>query len=262
MKTDIVTAESGTNNSIVATRIEPVKDPKINKVLFSLYEKLVKPLSLIETQVDRLNALNDEIEYNKDCTKSTLWRILRFWKYLAIPLFIINFIAGVIIESVASDELYYKIYFWLNKGLNLDLEAAIMFLAYPLLFLITIPTLIVIGVNIIHKLQNKKYQQEIDELVPAIGSEIKNIQDLVCFVPPKYRYSAAMEFFVDAYANSKVDNLKEAVNLYDTNNYREQMIQAQQATLEMMQSIAFNQLQQMDQLNKLEKDVWLSNIIF
>lgn len=35
---------------------------------------------------------------------------------------------------------------------------------------------------------------------------------MICFVPPEYRFSDAMRYFVESYQNSRVDDLKEAVS--------------------------------------------------
>lgn len=218
--------------SRINTRIEAVDDPKINKALFSIYEKLIEPFKKIEAKVTRINNLQGAIEENKEYTKCSFERILYFSKYIFFPLLIIN----IIIVSINMDnEILLRKFLPLEALFeflidNYDttfldlLYFAYCFLFHPIFLSFFIIGIIVITVNIIHKFQNEKYQKEIDEIMPIVNSEMEDISEVACFIPPNYRYSDALDFFVEAYANSKVDNLKEAVNLYDTNEYRQNML--------------------------------------
>ena len=71
-----------------------------------------------------------------------------------------------------------------------------------------------------------------------------------------------LAFFVDAYANSKIDNLKEAVNLCDTAEYRQMSLELQKMQIEALKGIEFNQLMISSQLDSLKRSVWLSNAVF
>ena len=225
--------------SRINTRIEAVDDPKINKALFSIYEKLIEPFKKIEAKVARINNLQELIEENKEYTKCSFSRILYFSKYIFFPL-IDNY------DTTFLDLLYF----------------AYCFLFHPIFLSFFIIGIIVITVNIIHKFQNEKYQKEIDELMPIVNSEMEDISEVACFIPPNYRYSDALDFFVEAYANSKVDNLKEAVNLYDTNEYRQNMLDYQAEMVEWTKAIAFAELEQAEQLKNIRSDIWLAEILF
>ena len=256
--------------SRINTRIEAVDDPKINKALFSIYEKLIEPFKKIEAKVARINNLQELIEENKEYTKCSFSRILYFSKYIFFPLLIIN----IIIVSINMDnEIFLRKFLPLEALFeflidNYDttfldlLYFAYCFLFHPIFLSFFIIGIIVITVNIIHKFQNEKYQKEIDELMPIVNSEMEDISEVACFIPPNYRYSDALNFFVDSYANSKVDNLKEAVNLYDTNEYRQNMLDYQAEMVEWTRAIAFAELEQAEQLKNIRNDIWLSEILF
>lgn len=256
--------------SRINTRIEAVDDPKINKALFSIYEKLIEPFKKIEAKVTRINNLQGAIEENKEYTKCSFERILYFSKYIFFPLLIIN----IIIVSINMDnEILLRKFLPLEALFeflidNYDttfldlLYFAYCFLFHPIFLSFFIIGIIVITVNIIHKFQNEKYQKEIDEIMPIVNSEMEDISEVACFIPPNYRYSDALDFFVEAYANSKVDNLKEAVNLYDTNEYRQNMLDYQAEMVEWTKAIAFAELEQAEQLKNIRNDIWLSEILF
>lgn len=256
--------------SRINTRIEAVDDPKINKALFSIYEKLIEPFKKIEAKVTRINNLQGAIEENKEYTKCSFERILYFSKYIFFPLLIIN----IIIVSINMDnEILLRKFLPLEALFeflidNYDttfldlLYFAYCFLFHPIFLSFFIIGIIVITVNIIHKFQNEKYQKEIDEIMPIVNSEMEDISEVACFIPPNYRYSDALDFFVEAYANSKVDNLKEAVNLYDTNEYRQNMLDYQAEMVEWTKAIAFAELEQAEQLKNIRSDIWLAEILF
>ena len=108
------------------------------------------------------------------------------------------------------------------------------------------------------KKKNIEYKASMGELENQLVEKVDEIKAVACYVPPKYRCSKYLSFFVDAYTNSKVDNLKEAVNLCDTAEYREARLEAQRKQLELLQRIEFNQLRISSQLDSLKRSVWLS----
>ena len=69
--------------SRINTRIEAVDDPKINKALFSIYEKLIEPFRQIEAKISLVNDLQEAIDDNEDYTKCSLERIFHFAKYFS-----------------------------------------------------------------------------------------------------------------------------------------------------------------------------------
>lgn len=256
--------------SRINTRIEAVDDPKINKALFSIYEKLIEPFKKIEAKVARINNLQELIEENKEYRKCSFARILYFSKYIFFPLLIINIIIvsinmdnEILLRKLLPLEALFEFLIDNYDTTFLDLlYFAYCFLFHPIFLSFFIIGIIVIIVNVIHKFQNEKYQKEIDELMPIVNSEMEDISEVACFIPPNYRYSDALDFFVDSYANSKVDNLKEAVNLYDTNEYRQNMLDYQAEMVEWTKAIAFAELEQAEQLKNIRNDIWLSEILF
>ncbi len=256
--------------SRINTRIEAVNDPKVNKILFSLYEKMVEPYRRIEAKISRVNDLQEAIDDNKDYTKCSFSRVIYFSKYLFIPLIIANLI--IVFSNSQNDEFITKYFplsdffeFVLDKFDSLFLEilsVAYVMVLHPIFVAMIFIGIIVIIVNIIHMIENKKNQKEIDELTPVINKEIYDLSEVSCYIPPDYRYSKALDFFVNAYSNSKVDNLKEAVNLFDTNEYRENMLYYQQKLCELQEEILYVELEQLNQLNSLSRDVWFSEVLF
>lgn len=255
--------------SRINTRIEAVDDPKINKALFSIYEKLIEPFRQIEAKISRVNDLQEAIDDNEDYTKCSLERIFHFAKYIFIPTLIVNIIFVASLDDDATIGKFLPLYrlfdYMIDNHDSMFIELLLLPYAYvlhPIFVSLIITAIIVIIVNIIHMIQNKKYQQEIDELTPIINQETDSISEVACFIPPNYRYSDALNFFVDSYANSKVDNLKEAVNLYDTNEYRENMLDYQAEMVEWTKAIAFAELEQAEQLKNIRNDIWLSEVLF
>lgn len=238
-------------SSKIDMRIETVNDPRINKALFSLYEQLIEPLKQIEVKISRVNDLQKAIDNNEYYAKHTFSHMMCFTKHFFVPLMILNIvIIGMMGKS--DNELLGAIYsplvyFWdhyLYEHNDLDYVLLIYLLVVrPALTAIIPKWLTEVVINKKHTTQNKKYQIEIDELMPTINRDVDDISKAVCFVPSNYRYSQALSFFVDAYANSKIDNLKEAVNLYDTNKYRQCMLDYQKRTVELLQTIAFSEFE-------------------
>ena len=71
---------------------------------------------------------------------------------------------------------------------------------------------------------------------------------------------------MEAYSNSQVDNLKEAVNAYESYYFRRQTVEIQQQMLEqvrkngvLLEGIYFQQLVTMQQLENIQRDIWLSS---
>lgn len=256
---ELIITQSQTESELsskVNMRIEAVNDPKINKALFTIYEKLVEPLRQIETKVSRVDDLRKAIDNNEYYAKHSFKRVIHSSKLLFLPFLIINFI--ILNKAVFSDnDMLWSLYVPLasvfdtldgySNSLIFDILTTIyviyIFFFRPIV-IATIPVWIVVVIkNKNHSAQNKKYKKEINELTPIINQEVDNISKVICFVPPNYRYSQALNFFVDAYANSKIDNLKEAVNLYDTNKYRQDMLDYQKQTVKLLQAIAFSEFE-------------------
>ena len=107
----------------------------------------------------------------------------------------------------------------------------------------------------------KKENLEIAALQQQIQSTINNIKHAIVFVPPAYRTSDALSFFVRAYHNSRVDNLKEAVNAYEMHMEAEHTRSMLKEQIKVLQDIQFQNAIMLDELDSLRSDIWLSNYI-
>lgn len=253
--------------SRINTRIEAVNDPKVNKILFSLYEKMVEPYRRIEAKISRVNDLQMEIDENNESIKNSICSFFYIFFRSIIPVLILNFIfimvIGFIFGNDTSDKIFHIIYpFYSLVITNETFLTVYCYLANPIIFAAVCVGLFIIIMNLVYNHQNEKNQKEIDELTPVINKEIYDLSEVSCYIPPDYRYSKALDFFVNAYSNSKVDNLKEAVNLFDTNEYRENMLYYQQKLCELQEEILYVELEQLNQLNSLSRDVWFSEVLF
>lgn len=102
---ELIITQSQTESELsskVNMRIEAVNDPKINKALFTIYEKLVEPLRQIETKVSRVDDLRKAIDNNEYYAKHSFKRVIHSSKLLFLPFLIINFI--ILNKAVFSDN--------------------------------------------------------------------------------------------------------------------------------------------------------------
>ncbi len=99
---------------------------------------------------------------------------------------------------------------------------------------------------------------DIDVCKNQLAVKVPALRDVSTLIPPQYRYSDALSFFVEAYSNSKVDNLKEAVNLFDTHSYRKQMLQYQEKIVRELEDVNFNLSMIADKLDSIDTSIWLS----
>lgn len=244
------------SNSIISSRIEPVSDPEVNRALFTIYENLVEPFEEIEGLQQEIEDKKAKIQENKD-EMGFITTIMESG-YIGIR------IAPIIDIIISVLYLHFT-----NQFGKSSWESWWMFFGAMLLF--AIPAIIagfvlcLIGLilrNIKLKADNAELEKEISEIESIIPTKIEAISDVVCFVPPNYRNSTAMKSFVLSYGNSKADNLKEAVMICDTEEYRISMLQAQQDMMIKLDSIAFDQMMLGNQLDGIRRDVWLSDMFF
>lgn len=85
-------------------------------------------------------------------------------------------------------------------------------------------------------------KQEISEIT-------NNVAPTVQYVPPKYRTSDALAYFVSAYENSQVDDLKEAVNAYNEQQEHREIVGTLQGISSSLAGIAYMQLETLKQLS-------------
>ena len=251
-------------HSITSQRIESVNDPNLNKALFTLYEKLIPYFVEIENIQENINQYKNNIEINNRKIRGLLSRIKK--PVVILTVILIFLIYKVISKAEANGEYLYSRFIELFNC-EYDANAEVVFYAFlsvgfPLLLGFGICFLISCVINKKLKKDNSKFESEIVLLEELINSKIEPITNVTCFVPKNYRNSKYLAFFVDAYANSKIDNLKEAVNLCDTAEYRQMSLELQKMQIEALKGIEFNQLMISSQLDSLKRSVWLSNAVF
>ena len=289
----------GVKDTAFANRIDSTEDANINDHLFTLYKKLINPVKKIEGLTDKIEQCNYEIEERKKLRY--VWpdwiRALILSVILSIVLSAIHIVLEkpFIPEWDNHPEMYqeyhdsFSLYFakegpiWLKPSsyvlsiydfvhpMDMDffgvlLTIILFFMAqgfvyvYPLLCLesfVIYQFRKIVNKRAIHKLENN-----ISDATGDRKEIILKIKDYICYVPPAYRTSDAIRYFVNSYENTRVGNLKEAVNAYDVylnNNEMKAMINHACSELRNIQTL---QLMTMDQLANINASVWAANAIF
>lgn len=243
-------------------RIEPVQDPEVNRALFTMYSNLIEPLAQIERTHGEIIETEETIARTEHGTKismsAVLEKAIKPSIILAIVLFVIQFIMASCIEAFGDLRTVTALIISTVGGLILSLIGAYCVEASH---------------HSAREKRRKKIHEEAVETLVKLEDSLKwqvgRIREVIMFVPPKYRFSEALRYFVESYSNSRVDNLKEAVNAFDTYYFRSQSLQTQNAILqkldennELLGMVAYNQLCMMGQLNGIQRDIWLSGGIF
>lgn len=238
-------------------RIESVRDPAVNKALFTLYGNLIEPLDKIERTREKIaqaeeTAADTQGEEKFSVSEFLSHAVSLFPKMFAI-VFIIMFILSQFVEALDMDIL---------PALRL---IAVIAAAASIVFTYVQDAGSLAARN---KMRREAYESALHalaELESDLEWQIDQIRDVICFVPPSYRFSDALRYFVESYVNSRVDDLKEAVNAYDTYYFRSQTVQMQQQILEQerknadaLSRIEYAQLCMMEQLDGIRSDIWLS----
>lgn len=249
----------GSQKSQYNTRIESSADPAVNKRLFQIYEVLIPPVRNIE------NAVND-IETHKERIRQ-LENHNFVPKFLDLVIKIVLFLVALFVLHPLTDTIVN----WISGMFNGFLGVITWFLGMLLSLLLFVIIAFIAG-EIVHNMINKslgpqkqpeikKENLEIAALQQQIQSTINNIKHAIVFVPPAYRTSDALSFFVRAYHNSRVDNLKEAVNAYEMHMEAEHTRSMLKEQIKVLQDIQFQNAIMLDELDSLRSDIWLSNYI-
>ena len=238
--------QAGILESDFKDRIDSVDDRQTNDLLFTVYNKLIEPVRIIENIKDRLEINDEKLEEARKKQKSKLlyyvfpFKIL--FSLLAVLMFIL-FLGKAISPIVCSDyeelnakyqtseqlqseypdinDYWEECGFWyrfLYGRLN-EAERKVM-------NTITFVFATIFSV-VWHKHDFDKFKRKTSEIVKELEDNeakmkkdmqqiIDAIEPLICYCPPKYRSSDALRYFVDSYSNTRVNNLKEAVLEYDT----------------------------------------------
>ena len=237
---------------MINSRVEAVDDPQLNNKLFAFYERLVNPFAEVEGLYQKIEADTDRISACRQSRKYCFTRAIKTAAKVSVLAFVLVcvvlfgtfFIAKVdLLLSLAEllafpgaeDFLFGFLFLWLPMGMGL--VSGVLSLAVNLASASKEITTC--------EADMQKCKAQLDEKLPAL----KNV---ACLIPPQYRNSVALRFFVEAYSNSKIDNLKEAVNLFDTQSYRNQMLVYQENIICALQSISFNMSMISNQLDSIE----------
>jgi len=242
-------------------RIESVQDPEVNRALFTIYSNLIEPVAQIERTHDEIIDTQRIIAGNERKIKLSASEVIRhamrMFPLMVVVVFVVLFILasnGVVADMTIS-----------MGFINTAVGAVIVSVAWAF------------GTEAVSTASCERKRKEIygravdalPKLEDSLQWQVSQIREVIMFVPPKYRFSEALRYFVESYSNSRIDNLKEAVNSFDTYYFRQQTVQLQREIKEMqrrnselLQAIAYNQLCMMGQLSGIQRDIWLSGGIF
>lgn len=250
-------------------RIEPVDDKEVNRALFSMYDSLIEPVKNIEADIDRINQNRNRIEnINIRSHHSIIKFIIVYIIIFALMTAYITVIeTGYEKAHDYSTRLQEKYRTWndyyevVNPSLyefthGLD---AVMYPAY-------VSVAVVIVWYVLERKKDKEKIKVIEDsnkdIESVIARKVRAIEKEISFVPPKYRHSHALEYFVESYENSRINNLLEAVNAYDTFEHRKNVEGALLAICNILQQIAYNQAVEIEQLKGIRRDIWASEALF
>lgn len=259
----VVTLQSmqdlGVTKTVFKDRIDSVEDKDINDHLFTLYAKLVPPVSEIESLSASINQKSAEIE---DAKRFRFYKLpfitiavtVLVWWYCASQYGETDHLPFIFrpLETATFQSDLFSLTIWsIIYGVVTNLVLSALFSI--ILFLVkrnTIPTL----------------QNEIGAANQRRLTIANNLRDYICYVPPAYRFAAALSYFVDSYRNTRVSNLKEAVREYDAyarhNQLQESISNMQAMIYEGLSQIMTIQLQTQEQLASINASVWASNFMF
>ena len=204
-------------------RVEPIQDAKLNQKLFQYYGQLIQPLKQIEN-------FQDECTLNKLKIKS-LKEKMQFHFVGMIGHAIIIYVVWILLVNIYQ----WKVPFDDINGLWIYLLLMVFRRCFYK--------------NIIKQTENLIKSLEFD-----IGQLIEKYTPYIKIIPPAYRYSEAVAYFVDSYINSRVNNLQEAVNKYDEYLVNNELLKTQHKILEKLCDINYEQLVQEEQLKELVKN--------
>lgn len=262
----------GIKETVYAGRIDSVKDKELNEKLFTLYAKLIAPVREMERQMWILESAK------RDLRKKTYLK-LPWTKSSAIMIglyVILLFIVAIWSEMKWYGEVVYGaltksiIFFGVDQltaeilsGLFLTFLMPAVMLGLVQLFLFSLQPLI----DARRHARDKKMIAGAKETIDRIETLIA---PYVAYVPIRYRYSHALEHFCNAYNNTEVDNLKEAVNSYINKVRHEEILEeikvATAMVVDHLQYIEYqneNMLAKMDSMeNSITASIWASSFAF
>ena len=205
----------GTKENLFTGRVDSTDDRAANNALFSMYKSLIQPVREIEGYTYKINIETDRLNH----LKGEIY-VSGFPKFVKIVLFVLLMLAVL-------NQLVYNPTF---EGPMTELDHAgkdKLLWAILIVTCILIPIAGVILLQCVFKAVRKHFiRRKNDKIIPGVEDSItklkgerenltRSVADQIRYVPPAYRTSKALTTFCEAYNNSKVDNLKEAVAFYD-----------------------------------------------
>ena len=224
-------------------RLESVDDKDINRVLFSLFGRIAEPLSIYERNVVKLE--EDEVE------KHSLWRLLlppnpKLLFHFTMLFLIVGFIFIFIYTRPTVSKKHYQEWSSLTQEEQdkyIDYETYLTYQSPGFAFIEggegsnidqfligcvgkAIAFWIVLWMKqiIIFVIRFRQLSKEIKQIRYVLPKMEEQLIPLIMYVPPAYRTSDALFYFWESWQNSRIDNLKEAVLAYDTQNRHMQVM--------------------------------------
>ncbi|SHH14129.1 zinc-ribbon domain-containing protein [Butyrivibrio fibrisolvens DSM 3071] len=252
-------AQAGINETVFANRVESVDDLKLNDCLFTLYKKLISPVSKIEHLTIAIQNNECEIAAKKAYegeTPSGSEYLSRFFISLFVAPVVTIFAALIlgVIGLIFGAELTSS-FCWLLYWLSLILLTIVpLKIKYRKISRTTMSRYNNHDIPILEN-EIKDYENQRNKIVLAI-------KDYICYCPPAYRHSSALSYFVDSYTNTRVNNLQEAVRAFDEHKRSQDVLNAMKCIYSVLEDIRAEQIRTNEQLASLQASVWAANFIF
>lgn len=265
--------------------------------VFRLYGKLVEPMKKFEETCRIHEAQKKDVTNAKDtihtCFITPFVYAALITVALAIPFVIIFWIVVNVVQVEGGIKLVDLYYPWYEsfairdivvnwsmgieglflQFLSLIVVAIFEFVLMPIALILVLPAfgLGIIGtiLGVIHaSMVIAKAKIELPVREQQIEKMLEQLTEPLTYVPPSYRYSEAIEYFYNSFCNKRADELKEAVNLYDTYVHRRSLEESQQVMIqnqvEMLKKIDYQtvQLKKMNsKLKDIEHAIWWDAVL-
>lgn len=241
--------------------------------LFKLYQDLVGPFREFENRASHKRGLEWEASNAKGTIDNgysgTIRNAFSHTLKWTIPSLIVFWVAMFVVHvngenlmhyyNPLMSELIWAIEDLLSTDGSIIFEFGAFFIAIPLLIcLIFVFSLMIVSCVIprtrkISKAKRtlKACEKQLPQAEAATREALGRIAPYANKIPPNYRNSQALAFFANSYFNFKVNNLQEAINLYDQYLHQQRMEQGQRE-MAMAQQDAMNDIsRQLDHMEDL-----------
>ncbi|MGN0316992.1 MAG: zinc-ribbon domain-containing protein [Lachnospira sp.] len=256
-----VLQKTGIKETAYQSRVESTEDKELNDKLFTLYNKLIEPLVVMENKMDLIQNAQE------DLSQKTILRIP--FKVGYFSLFILNLIWSTLADETGNlyDILIVRPFYGrISSLINEFWGIMVLFFVVPFLILLIINIILRLLQPLIDKRRYQRDKEIIKSCTDIVGRIEAVIEPYVAFIPPEFRYSEAVSFFCKSYNNSIVDNLKEAVNEYVKYKHHNEILDTISQSARMVVSQLQHIKQQNDtmitQMEKINASIWEAGFIF